>query len=152
MIDARVTSQVVKIVLRVPIAECHSVRSLPEMVVLSRPCSTRRPSNDVGGGINDVEVGRGSGAMGLHSAREAIFPANSPSPKKLKCTPSYSRPAVLTEAEVAEASVKPETTEVSAGGGATGGGTEYPVPGGPRQWVVVMCFFDPLVQQRHTPQ
>ena len=130
---------------------CYLVRSLPEMVVLSRPCATRKPPNDVGGRIYDVEGGRGSGAMGSHSARGAIFPTNSPAPNKLKFPPSYSLPVVLAEAEVAEDSVKPKTTEVSVGGGATGGGIGSPVPGAPRQWVVIMCFFDPLVQQRHTP-
>ena len=63
----------------------------------------------------------------LIQREEPFFRTNSPAPNKLKCPPSYSRPAVLVEAEVSEAAVKPEMTEVSVGGGATGGGTGYPV-------------------------
>ena len=60
--------------------------------------------------INDMEGRRGSGAMRLHLARGVILPTNSLAPNKLKCLPSYSQPAVLAEAEVAEAAVKSETT------------------------------------------
>ena len=70
--------------------------------------------------------------MGSHSARGAIFPVKSPAPNKIKCPPSYSQPAMLAEAEVAEAAVKPERTDVLVGGGATGGGSGYPVLGAPR--------------------
>ena len=97
------------------------------MVVLSRSCATGKLSNDVRDGINDVEGGRGSDTMGSHSARGAILLTNSPAPNKLKFPLSYSQPAVLEEAEVVEAAVKPKTAEVSVGGEATGGGTVSPV-------------------------
>ena len=75
---------------------------------------------------------RGSDAMGSRSARVAIFLKKSPAPNKLKFPLSYSQPAVLEEAEVVEAAVKPKTAEVSVGGEATGGGTVSPVQGGLR--------------------
>ena len=88
----------------------------------------------------------------LIQREEPFFRTNSPAPNKLKCPPSYSQPAVLAEAEVAEAAVKPEKTEVLVGGEATGGGTGPPVRGGPQRWVVVMCSFKPLIQRWHTLQ